>query len=102
MRKRSLQKQFLYLYYAMEKDEVYKDIISMEGRRRRDRRIPRCALRSYAYSSFRTLYLSGNDQALLNLTGFDHSTFLKLVTKFKPVYDFYTFDTDTGLIRKKY
>ena len=55
---------------------MYKDIISMEGRRRRDRRIPRCALRSYAYSSFRTLYLSGNDQALLNLTGFDHSTFL--------------------------
>ena len=91
---------FLYWHYAkeMEGDESYMDNITLEDRRRRDRRIPRCALKNYGHSSFRTLYLSGNDQALMNLTGFGHSTFLKLVQKFKPVYDFYSFDKDTGLI----
>ena len=103
MTSRSWVRKYLIWYYVTElmDDESYKDVISIEDRHRRDRRIPRCALRSYFYCSFRTLYLSGNDQALLNLTGNDHSTFSKLLSRFKPLYDLNTIDKDTGLIRPK-
>mgnify|MGYP000125822197 FL=1 len=75
------------------------DEMSMEEKRRRDRRIPRCALGPYLKSPFHFLFNSGNDQALLNATATDHKVFANLVALFQPWYDRYTFDKETGEIR---
>ena len=80
---------------------TYWQLLSDEEKRRRDRRIPRSALREYKYSSFRYLYSSGNDQALLNATGFDHATFQILLTKFKKSYDHHMVSLSTGRICRK-
>ena len=42
--------------------------------------------------------LSGNDQAFLNATGYDHPTFLKLAMKFKRY--FYRFEKRRQCMRK--
>ena len=76
-------------------------ILNEEDRRNRDRRIPRIALTTYNKSPFEYLYNSLNDQALLNATGNDHRTFNLLLEKFEPYYKYYTFDEETGDIRKK-
>ena len=70
-------------------------------RRKRDRRIPRVALKPYSRSSFEYLYNSLNDQALLNATGCDHRAFNILLKKFHPYYHAYTFHQETGIIRRK-
>ena len=70
-------------------------------RRRRDRRIPRVALKKYNSSPFEYLYNSLNDQALLNATGCDHRAFTILLKKFHPYYHYYTFHQETGIIRRK-
>ena len=94
----------LFFYAYLERFPLtYKDLISEEERRRRDRRIPRTALKPYLYSSFRHLLLSGNDQALLNATGHDHTSFSLLLKIFRPYYERYTWDQNLngGGIRKK-
>lgn len=70
------------------------------ARHRRDRRIPRISLQHPTYSPFMILYLSGNDQALITLTGFDHRSFRYILTKFKKLYDDYSPYSASGLIRK--
>ena len=44
------------------------------------------------------MILSGDDQALLNATGHDYSSFSKMLYKFKLVYDPYS---ETEAVRKK-
>ena len=77
--------------------------LSLEGRRRRDRRYPRVSLKYYPASPFKYLYDSGNDQALLNATGVDHAEFTRILEKFQPIFDNHKFDMETGRIgtRKK-
>ena len=89
------------LLYANSKKTTYKHILSESDRRRQDRRIPRSALRPYKDSSFHYLYLSGNDQALINATSHDHASFNKLLLIFKPVYDRYMWGPVEEIIRKK-
>ena len=84
-----------------EKKDTYKNSLHIEGRRRRDRRVPREALKKFRFSSFRHLFMSRNDQALLNATGHDHRSFNMLLRKFKRTYDYYMIDRDTGRIRPK-
>ena len=74
------------------------DEMSMEEKRRRDRRIPRCALMPYQKSPFLFLFNSGNDQALLNATATDHQVFRELLGLFAPWYDRYMFE-ESGVIR---
>ena len=62
----------------------------MEVRRRRDRRIPRIALVDPHESSFLRLYRSGNDQAIITVSGFDHRTFSYLLNKFTPLFNRYS------------
>ena len=83
------------------KTNIYKHSLSIEGRRRRDMRVPRAALKKFRFSSFRQLFLSRNDQALLNATGHDHRSFNMLLRKFKRTYEYYMVDKDTGRIRPK-
>ena len=61
-----------------------------EDRRLRQRRIPRVSLQDAHMSSWRRLYYSENDQALITLTGLDHATFQHLLHLFQPVFDNYT------------
>jgi hypothetical protein len=76
--------------------------LSVEESRRRQRRIPRIALQDPSKSSWRTLYDSRNDQALITLTGLDVETFHYVLRKFAPICDQYSpFIDDEGRIVKK-
>ena len=100
MTKRSYLAYYDYIHHVLQ-DSPYKDALYEEDRRRRDCRFPWCALLAYKFSLFRHLYLSSNDQALLNATCYDHATFSKLVQKFKAYYDMWMFDEEFKCIRKK-
>ena len=96
-----LPTKILFIAVIDAKDGNYKEHLDEEGRKRRDRRIPRAALNFFKYSSFKHLYKSGNDQALLNATGHDHRSFNLLLGKFEHTYDYYMVDSETGRIRAK-
>jgi hypothetical protein len=55
-----------------------------------DNQIPHTSLQSPKESSFVTLFESGDDQALIILTGFDHATFQELHNLFAPVFNVFT------------
>ena len=73
-----------------ERRTPFKTLLDDDGKRRRDHRIPRAALQSPKESSFVTLFESGDDQALITLTGFDHATFQELHNLFAPVFNAFT------------
>jgi hypothetical protein len=98
-KERSTMRLSLPLLLQLEIFFEDEDEMSMEEKRRRDRRIPRCALGPYNKSPFHYLFNSGNDQALLNATATDHRVFRQLLSLFKPWYDRYMFDEDTGVTR---
>ena len=70
-------------------------------RKRRDRRVPRVALRMYNQSPFKVLFDSKDNQALLNMTGLDHLTFNKLLGLYSPFYCKLTWDDKEGICRLK-
>ena len=80
---------------------TYKDFLSDEEKRRCNKQVPRTALKPYFYSSFRYLLFSGNNQALLNVTEHDHSSFKLLLQMFHPYYNCYTWNYHLKKIRKK-
>jgi hypothetical protein len=60
---------FLTFYEIITRPKPsFVDLLTLEGRRRRDRRIPRESLHDYSDSAFKTLLDSNNDQSLLNGT----------------------------------
>jgi hypothetical protein len=67
-----------------------KHFLSLEELRKRDRRIPRCALVDARQSSFLRLYHSRNDQSFITFTGLDCSTFEYILDKFRPLYHRYS------------
>jgi hypothetical protein len=73
-------------------------LLSLEGRRRRDRRIPRVSLQDYSASAFKTVLDSNNDQALLNACGHDHASFQCLLELFEPIYCSHFLNRDSGFI----
>ena len=81
-----------------EKRRTFRSKLTLEGRRRRDRRLPRASLRSPRFSPWSFLYASGNDQALITATGLDHKSFSDLKALFEPLYDRYVL-TCEGEIR---
>lgn len=80
---------------------VFYNMLSAECRRRRDRRIPREALVHPSMSNWVVLFGSGNDQALITATGFDHETFRWMLPDFEEIYLNYTPNSRTGLIERK-
>ena len=91
----------LYTHFNDE-DRSYKNDLDKQERLSRDNHIPYVALKIYKYSSFKYLYLSGDDQALVNAaTGHNHSSFNKIFNKFKPTYDTYMCDIEKGLVLRK-
>ena len=61
--------------------------LSSMQRRLRQRRIPRASLLPPSHSAWKAICDSGNDQALITLTGVDFQTFNWYHEKFKMVYD---------------
>ncbi|CAB9511759.1 unknown protein [Seminavis robusta] len=78
------RRNFLLLYLLDIQDLRFRELLDDEGRLRRDRRIPRIALLSPTDSPWAKLYASGNNQALITTTGFDHKSFRTLVELFAP------------------
>ena len=70
-------------------------------KKNRDRRVPRISLRLYKDSPFHYLYDSGNDQALLNCTGYNHQKFSVLLNFFGKKFDSWTFNEETYMNRPK-
>ena len=83
--------------YSRNRKIFYKTL-SLEERRRRGRKIPRESLEHPSRSAWRKLYESGNDAALITLTGLDHVTFDELNIKFKLLFDSHTPHTVNGTI----
>ena len=77
----------MIMHYYMMSTSSYRQLLDDEEKCRRDRRIPRCALRTFKYSSFKYLFVRRNNQALLNATGHDHRIFGILLGKFKVMFD---------------
>ena len=90
-----------YILFDDSDDDDDTPQLSIEERRRRDRRYPRIAVQYYEQSSFRYLFLSGDEQALLNACGVDHKVFDEILQLFEPVYNTHTYDRETGHIKKK-
>ena len=72
---------YFYSEYVVE-SSMYKSLLDDEAKIHRHRSYPRVAVKHFLFSSFRHLYLSCNDQALLNATGYGHATYALLVRKF--------------------
>lgn len=64
--------------------------LSLEGRRKRDRRLPRAVLLHPWRSPWQKIRYSGDDQSMITVTGFDCDAFNKLLNIFKPYYYNYT------------
>ena len=78
----------LYVHFSDE-DQSYNNDFDEQKKLNHGKCISRISLKRYKYSSFTYLYLSGDDQALVNSTGRNQSSFNKLLHKFKPIYDIY-------------
>lgn len=77
----------------------FKERLTLEGKRRRDRRIGRRALQQPTMSAFAFVFGSGCDQSLITLTGFDFKSFQYILEKFDPVYRAYSPYSRNGRIR---
>ena len=67
--------------------KVFYNNLPFFEQRLRSRRIPRVALQDPVDSSWRTLLRSGNDRALITLTGLDFQTFNWLLERFRSLYE---------------
>ena len=74
---------------AKYQQKPLKDFMSLQAKRNRSGKIRRGALLKHDESPFKKLFDSGQDDALIAVTGFDHATFDKLLEPFqKTHYDF--------------
>jgi hypothetical protein len=76
---------------ASEEEQLsFRQRLNAEGRKRRDRRIPRIALLNPERSPWQKLYMSCNDQALITVTGYDHHAFKSSLSMYVPYFDKFT------------
>jgi hypothetical protein len=73
-----------------EQSNLSKTMLDDDEKRCCDCQIPHAALQSPKESSFVTLFESGDDLALITLTGFDYATFQELYKLFAPVFNAFT------------
>jgi hypothetical protein len=83
--------------HSRNQKKFYRKLSKLQ-RRRRNRRIPRCALLTPKQSAWRRVYESGSDQALITMTGLDFETFHFIEPSFKYFYDRYSPYSKDGLI----
>ena len=91
----------IIVQYSRNRKKFYKTL-SKVNRRIRDRRIPRMSLQDPHESSWRRLYMSNNESAMITLTGLDMATFQWLNSLFHPMFQMYSpFVGEDGKIRIK-
>ena len=78
----------------------FRDMLSLQSRRMRRGTIRRGALLPPSQSAFNKLYDSGQDDALITLCGFDHTSFNALHDLFKDAYGKYTPYGKSGMIKR--
>lgn len=88
------QRVLIVAAFLQSSSKRWRQLLNEEGRLRRDRRLPRCALVEPSMSPWAVVYGSGNDQALITVTGFDHHAFRQLLGLFESYY--YSFTPWTG------
>jgi DDE superfamily endonuclease len=66
-----------------ERSEVFRRLLTLEGRNRRQRGLPRESLLPPSASAWMKVFTSGNIQALITITGFDHAAFASLLSLFE-------------------
>ena len=80
-------RRMLFLLAVLKKKkQKFREKLDEEGRKRRDRNIPRTALNSPTNSAWQKLYESGDDGALITVTGYDHTTFQFILNLFNPFF----------------
>ena len=77
-------------YVQSRNRKKYYHMLSKEKKRNRDRRIPRMSLQDPYDSSWRKLYNSKNNQAMITLTGLDIETFEWLKGLLSPMFNAYS------------
>lgn len=68
----------------------FRDKLNAEGRRRRDRNLPRCALLPPSEAPWLRVFLSGDDGAMITVTGMDYRAFTAILRLFTPLFHAYT------------
>ena len=90
-----------YCHLFESTKDIYRYHLDEVDKQRRDRRIYRIAIQMYNSSHFHYLYDSGNNQALLNYSGFNYEKFKDFWDKLCTRFDNYTFDELSSLIHPK-
>jgi hypothetical protein len=80
------REKFIHVHYRKD----FFKTLSIEERRRRYRRIPRCAPIPLKLSPWRKLLHSRNDQAFITMMGFDGESFDRILVKFGPMFSGHT------------
>ena len=82
---------FLYQYMkGKQKKHYYRKQLNSESRQRRDRNQIRASLKSPDESTWLKVFASGDDGALITVTGYDHETFQYMLSLFLPFFTNYT------------
>lgn len=85
---------FLFLLLLIKKKKrsanTFRNRLNEEGRKRRNRGLPRGALCEPDKAPWHKLYSAGDDGALITVTGFDHATFEYLHEMFIPYFTGFT------------
>ena len=68
----------------------FRQLLTKEGRKRRERSLPRNALPNPIQAPWETVFQSNDDSALITVTGMDHEAFGELLQIYKPYFDQYT------------
>jgi hypothetical protein len=82
--------KYMLLYIARRRRRErnsFRNKLSAEGRRRRQRSLPRPSLLPPSESAWEKLYGSKNEQAMITVTGFDHRAFKAMHDLFEPLFD---------------
>jgi hypothetical protein len=80
----------LVLASSNDSKELFRHKLNKEGLDRRNRNIKRIALLDPKDAPWAKLYESGDDAALITVTGFDHDTSQHILELFRPLYLEYT------------
>ena len=86
------RRRFLMLLYMIRKRSKknqcsFRSLLNEEGRKRRDRHLPRAALVHPSLSAWQQMYGCGIDSTLITVVGFDHNAFRELLELYKPYFD---------------
>ena len=96
-----LSSMLLLLLIDRMKKKKFRKYLTIEGVRRRDRRLPRCALLDpiRENTSWNRLYQSGSNQAMITITGLDYESFNRILQPFHSLWKRHSPYSGDGKIR---